>query len=138
MPKVYFLDPGLANLIIKQFGELNVRPDRGAIVENYVFIHLYRELPVLDELYFWRTKNGVEVDFVLSTMAFSALEKQLIPVEVKYQVMRKAAIPSGLRSFLNVYPVEQAAVITKDYYGQLKHNKTKIHFLPAWLLGTIK
>ncbi len=135
MPKVYFLDLGLRNLMIKQFGELNIRPDRGALVENFTFIHLYRELPVLNELNFWRTKNGTEVDFVLQTP--TTLGEQLLPIEVKYQTLKKPTLPSTLQSFLTAYPVTKAAVITKDCYGQSKSGDTRVLFLPAWLLGTV-
>lgn len=137
MPKVFFLDLGLRNLMVKQFGELNIRPDRGALVENFTFIHLYRELPVLNELNFWRTKNGTEVDFVLQTNPSTTPEEQLLPIEVKYQGIKRATIPSALQSFLATYPVAQAAVITKDYYGQSKSGDTRVLFLPAWLLGTV-
>lgn len=131
MPKVFFLDLGLRNLVVKQFGELNIRPDRGALVENFTFIHLSRELPILNELNFWRTKSGTEVDFVLQT------EGTLLPIEVKYQAMNKASLPSALQSFLATYPVAQATVITKDYYDRINLCQTRVLFLPIWLLGTV-
>jgi predicted AAA+ superfamily ATPase len=131
MPKVFFHDLGLRNLVVKQFGELSTRPDRGALVENFSFIHLYRNLPSLNELNFWRTKHGTEVDFILQT------QNRLIPVEVKYEAMSRTFIPSGLQSFLTAYPVTHAAVITKDHYAQIKRNKNRVVFLPAWLLSTV-
>lgn len=131
MPKIFFLDLGLRNLMVKQFGELNLRPDKGALVENFTFLHLYRELPVLNELNFWRTKSGTEVDFVLQT------EGSLLPIEVKYKAISQPTLPSGLNSFISAYPVTQATTITKDYYTQIKRNKTRMLFLPVWLLGTM-
>ena len=136
MPKVFFFDLGLRNLVVKQFGELGIRPDRGALVENFSFIHLYRGLSVLDEINFWRTKSGTEVDFVLQSNTTTP-EEQLLPLEVKYQAITRVTLPSGLQSFLIAYPVAQAAVVTKDSYGQIKLPKTKVFFLPAWLLGTV-
>ena len=120
---------------MKQFGELNLRPDRGALVENFTFIHLYRGLSVLDELNFWRAKNGTEVDFVLQAHPSDSAEEFLLPLEVKYQPFRRATIPSGLQSFLTAYPTSQAVVITKDYLNRIEKGKIKVFFFPVWLLG---
>jgi predicted AAA+ superfamily ATPase len=130
MPKLFFLDLGLRNLVVKQFGELGMRPDRGALIENFAFIHLYRGLRVLDDLHFWRTKNGAEVDFIVQT------GETLLPIEVKYQALKRMSVPTGMQSFLSIYPSAQAAVITRDAYGQKHHHNTKVIFLPAWLLGS--
>ena len=131
MPKLFFFDLGLRNLVVKQFGELGIRPDRGALMENFTFIHLYRGLRVLNELHFWRTKNGTEVDFVVQA------GEDLLPIEVKYQGMTRIRVPPGMQSFLSVYPAAQAAVITKDAYGQKHRHNTRVIFLPAWLLGSL-
>ncbi|MEA2028348.1 MAG: ATP-binding protein, partial [Campylobacterota bacterium] len=58
-PEVFFLDMGLRNAIIKNFSTLDNRVDKGAMLENFVF----REL-VEQELKYYRTKNGAEVDFI--------------------------------------------------------------------------
>ena len=130
MPKLFFFDLGLRNLVVKQFGELGMRPDRGALIENFAFIHLYRGLRALDDLHFWRTKNGAEVNFIVQT------GETLLPVEVKYQALKRMSVPTGMQSFLSIYPSAQAAVITRDAYGQKHHHNTKVIFLPAWLLGS--
>ena len=132
MPKVFFLDLGLRNLVVKQFNELTLRPDRGALIENFSFIHLYRDRSPLNELYFWRTKQGTEVDFILQT------QNDLIPIEVKHKAMNSnTPLPPGLKSFLTAYSTSQAVVITKDHFGQSKYGKTRVVFLPAWLLSTV-
>lgn len=131
MPKLFFFDLGLRNLVVRQFGELGLRPDRGALVENFTFIHLYRGLPVLNTLHFWRTKNGTEVDFVVQA------GEGILPIEVRYQAFSRISVPSGMQSFLAVYPAAQAAVITKDTYGQKNLHDTKVFFLPAWVLGSL-
>jgi len=132
MPKVFFLDLGLRNLVVKQFNELTLRPDIGALIENFSFIHLYRDRSPLNELYFWRTKQGSEVDFILQT------QNDLIPIEVKHKAMsRNTPPPAGLKSFLTAYTTTNAAVITRDHFGQSNYEKTRIVFLPAWLLSTV-
>jgi len=57
--KVYVIDPGLLKAM-----PFNITDDRGAILENLVFMHLRRQ-GLAPEYYV--TKNGTEVDFVLFT-----------------------------------------------------------------------
>ncbi len=129
MPKIFFLDLGLRNLVVKQFGELAVRPDRGAIIENFALVHLYRALSPLSELKFWRAKGGTEVDFVLHA------SDRILPMEVKYEAMRRSTVPGGLRSFLAAYPTSHAVVITKNRFDRIHLGETCVLFLPAWLLS---
>jgi len=64
MPKVYLLDSGMRNSLINNFQPLAERIDKGMIWENRVF-NLLCEKYNSDEIYFWRTADGNEVDFVL-------------------------------------------------------------------------
>ena len=66
MPKVYFNDLGMRNVLLKQFSEVESRLDKGELVENYVFIRL-RDTFSTDDVRYWRTADGNEVDFVVST-----------------------------------------------------------------------
>ena len=60
MPKIYFIDPGLRNSSINSFKSLEIREDRGALLENYVFSALTKKKK--ENLHFWRTKDKSEVD----------------------------------------------------------------------------
>lgn len=64
MPKVYFNDLGLRNILLKQFGRVDERLDKGALIENYVYTRL-RDLNSKEDLFFWRTADGNEVDFLI-------------------------------------------------------------------------
>ena len=64
MPKCYFHDMGLRNMLMNQFNPIYQRIDKGELIENYAFIRL-REMAGLDSLFFWRTTEGHEVDFVI-------------------------------------------------------------------------
>lgn len=129
MPKVFLKDTGLRNMLIRSFAPLERRPDKGTLVENFVYTELKKNLASLEELYFWRTQTKAEVDFVIRG------EKQrLIPVEVKYKKMPSPQIPSGLRSFISTYKPKIAFVITSDLLSQQKVNKTSVYFLPAFLI----
>jgi len=97
-PKIYFLDTGLRNGIIRGFsGE----PD-GKLFENYVLSELVKM--GLSPKY-WRTKSRAEVDFVIES------GRSVIPIEVKLNVTRMK-IERSLRSFIDRYEPEEAFVVT--------------------------
>lgn len=65
--KIYFYDNGLRNMIIGNFNPLDLRPDKGALWENFLVSerrkqNLYKD--TFSKMYFWRTKQQQEVDFV--------------------------------------------------------------------------
>lgn len=128
MSKVYYHDTGMRNQVVRNFQPLPLRPDAGALVENSVFKSLNARLSLLEELKFWRMKNGSEVDFILEG-------EQLIPVEVKYTAMNSPRFPSGIRSFIRSYSSSRAIVITKDYIGKLEVKGCNVIFIPAYLLS---
>jgi len=64
MPKIYFLDGGLRNSLLNDFQSLAVRSDRGELWEQSFYRSLVDRYPI-DEVRFWRTAYGNEVDFVL-------------------------------------------------------------------------
>lgn len=64
MPKAYFLDSGLRNSILNNFQAMHLRADRGELWEQVFFRHLADQV-TLDEIRFWRTADGKDVDFIL-------------------------------------------------------------------------
>lgn len=128
-PKVYFLDLGLRNALIADFRNLPIRPDKGALVENCVAQNLLFRKKT-SELYFWRTKQQAEVDFVVR------MQNETIPMEIKYQSFTKPGVPRGLTSFINNYSPQKAVVLTKDYLGLSKfsNQKGRILFLPVYFV----
>ena len=104
MPKVYFNDLGLRNILLKQFGNLNDRLDKGHLIENYAFSRL-RNLHTTDSLYFWRTADGNEVDFIIE----KTMNKGLA-YEVKYSEIAYKA--SKYKKFTNAYPDFDFSLIT--------------------------
>ena len=104
MPKVYFNDLGLRNILLKQFGNVNDRLDKGHLIENYTYTRL-RNLYTNDSLNFWRTADGNEVDFIIE----KTLNKGLA-YEVKYsETLYKA---NKYKKFINAYPDYDLSLIT--------------------------
>ncbi len=96
MPKVYFHDHGFRNTLLNFFAPPDNRPDKGALLENYVFIRL-RQKYGTDALRYWRTADGNEIDFIVEE---SYLTGQAI--EVKSQI--QSFNPKKLSRFAAAYP----------------------------------
>jgi predicted AAA+ superfamily ATPase len=83
-PKLYFLDTGLASHMMGLYSwdEIQKSPLAGALWETYAFNQIYRRL--LSQgignppFYFWRTNDGLEVDFIIEKgNRFIAFEAKL-------------------------------------------------------------
>lgn len=91
MPKIYFLDLGLRNALLRNFNSPYYRQDMGSMYENFIFRQFLDRLP-LDEIHFWRTQQQNEVDFILNGK---------YAYEVKYNLSN--FIPSKYKTFLSLY-----------------------------------
>jgi uncharacterized protein len=96
MPKIYFNDLGLRNVLINTFGPIEQRLDKGSLLENLVYrrqIELYSK----DQVKFWHTADGQEVDFIIET-SFNSGQA----IEVKFNV--NEAKPNKYIKFTETYP----------------------------------
>lgn len=96
MPKVYFNDLGLRNVLVNYFSPIEQRADKGALLENYVYRSLSDRLN-RDQIKFWRTADGNEVDFVLEEN-----NKQGKAIEVKFS--EAEANTKKYKKFTELYP----------------------------------
>ena len=64
MPKVYFNDLGLRNVLVNRFEALPDRFDKGQLLENYFFLRFIEKYDA-EQVFFWQTSTGQEVDFVI-------------------------------------------------------------------------
>ncbi len=65
--KLYFLDLGIRNALIGDFNDLSLRPDRGAVWENFLIIERMKACHNRGRAVrgrFWRTYGGAEVDYI--------------------------------------------------------------------------
>lgn len=120
--KYYLYDLGIRNVILNDFSLLDERNDKGAIVESYIFLSLIKQLQPNMELKFWRTRQGVEIDFIL------LYNRNPIPIEVKYS-LKKPEIPHNIKFFIDKYPNTKIAIVfSKDFKDELLYKDTKIRF----------
>jgi len=141
MPKLYFMDTGIRNIIVGDLNSLGERRDSGSLVENSVFLMLLASKDPLDEIYYWRTKAGAEMDFVLKG-------DTLRGYEVKYRPFKETKISRSTRSFINEYSPDLTCVCTKNFYqdeinmdlmGLMGLNaKSNLIFLPVFFLSKEK
>ena len=130
MPKLYFLDSGIVNYGIGNFSNIEERKNLGSYVENFIFNELIRYKPIFYNIYFWRTKAGTEIDFILEG------NNEFIPIEVKWQNTKTPYIPKNFLSFFeNHRNVKRAVVITKHHYAEIKEKGVLIYFIPAILFN---
>ena len=92
MPKLYFLDMGLRNMLLKDFRRPEQRSDAGALYENFIFRQFLDRLP-LEEIQFWRTQQKNEVDFILAGE---------VACEVKFSV--EQVKPAKYKAFRTAHP----------------------------------
>ena len=114
-PKYYFVDFGLRNALLDRFRF--TMTEQGGLFENYVFQVLKDR-----RLFFWRTTNKAEVDFVLAD--------RTIPIEVKAQ----ARITKSLLSFIKNYQPQIGVIASVGESFEEQRNGTRIFVVPLALL----
>ena len=98
-PKIYFTETGLASYLLGLRNSQQVAHDplRGNLFENLVVSEMMNA-DSGNELFFFRTSDGIEVDALLRT------DGGFRPVEIKSAMTRTAALESGLQRFLTLQP----------------------------------
>ncbi len=102
-PKAMWTDPGLAIHLSGYFDkeELSGARELGSFFEAFIYHHLKVLADLMTppaRLYFWRTRKGIEVDFVLE------YGRQILAVEVKQTQNPGYRDTKGLQSFLEHHP----------------------------------
>lgn len=123
-PKLYFFDAGVYRAI-RPRGPLD-RPEEidGTALETLV----YQQLAAVNEqrglgyqLSYWRTREGLEVDFVLYG------ERGLRAIEVKRARQLRPSDSAGLRAFCDEYPIARAVLL---YGGSRRYHDGPIEVRP--------
>jgi len=101
MPKAYFLDTGLRNCLLNNFQPINQRLDKGELWEQ-AFFRLLVDKYGIDEIRFWRTADGKEIDFILPN--------QHPPLAIETKFDREQFKIKKYRVFLEAYPTFKFSV----------------------------
>ncbi len=106
--KIYFYDVGIRNALIGNTDPIDIRPDKGAIFENFFIAEKIKERAYgvrSSDIHFWRNRQGSEVDFVESINP----SKEIFAYECKRK--EKTTVPV---SFKTAYPHAHFECITTE------------------------
>ena len=126
MPKIYFLDLGIRNIIFNNFNNIDGRGDVGKLSENFVFNQLEYQKLIDETIHFWRTKSGAEIDFVVQK------GKDISLYEVKFKKPIKNIKTAAIRSFEQKYGFNKAYILSNN---QITKKINKINFMPLWRIN---
>ncbi|MDP8262712.1 MAG: AAA family ATPase [Candidatus Ancaeobacter aquaticus] len=123
-PKFYFFDVGVYRTL-RPMGPLDMPEEVEGIAFETLFL---QELIAINDaldlgytIYYWRTSNNMEVDFVLYG------KRGILAFEIKRTGKVKSHMLSGLKSFLRDYPIAKAYFI---YGGKRLMREDRIEVLP--------
>jgi predicted AAA+ superfamily ATPase len=131
-PKVFWNDPGLAAFLSGYFDADSLQSAReySAYFETLIYHHLrvlIRLLVPTGRLYFWRRRDGVEVDFVVEH------GRRVLAVEVQRTYKLAFRDTRGLQKFLELHPEAVGGLLV--YSGnEIRRMGEKILAVPWTLL----
>lgn len=129
--KIYFFDSGIKNAILRDFRALNLRQDKGTLLESFVFNEIKKNLQISQDIYYWRTREKDEVDFIL------VQDRTPIAIEVKSK-LTNTEIPTGLKQFLKKYSeCPQAIVLNNSLHQDTVYQGKTIRFIPHYYASLI-
>ncbi len=109
--KIYFYDNGIRNMVIGNFNPIDLRTDKGALWENFLISERVKQIEYkqsLARIYFWRTKQQQEVDFVEEKSG------KIFGYEFKWNKKRNSKLP---KTFTETYNAE-SSVIDRDNFRE--------------------
>jgi hypothetical protein len=124
--KVYAVDNGFISAKAIQHS-----PDKGKLMENLVFIELVkRGVKPNRDLFYYKTRNDREVDFVLKKGT-----EVTEPVQVCYEAINSDVEQRETKALLEAsheLKVKKMTVLTWDEKREIKKDGSVIHLRPLW------
>ena len=120
--KIYIIDTALGNSISFKFSE-NI----GHIYENLVFLELKRRNK---EIYYWKSKKGKEVDFLIKR----GLDIEEA-IQVSYNLNYKKTLDREIESLLlakEEFKIKYLTIVTEDEDIEKEIGNVKIKIIPLW------
>lgn len=127
MKKVYFCDLGLRNCIESNFNEPNLRPDNGALFENFVMLELWRGKKAAGSLQFFRTADGSEVDFVINQL------NDRLALECKFKRLEKPIGNVALNNFCDQEGIQKRYLVNRN----LNDKNKGVKYIQGFLVDKI-
>ncbi len=125
-PIFYFYDIGLRNFTTGILGNIK---EKGLIFQNLIYKILVEKSRYSNErIFFWRTKDKAEVDFVIE------IGDEIIPIEVKYKELKSVEITRSLKSFIDRYSPQKAYIVNLKLDEKVYIRKTIVNIIPFYKL----
>jgi predicted AAA+ superfamily ATPase len=118
--KIYVIDNGLRNAIAFNFSK-NI----GQNLENIVFLQLKRQQK---EIYFYRSKENFEVDFVIHQNPVELIQVTYSMLDTETANREKRALYHAMKE-LNLH---KATIITYNEENTILENEKEIKIIPIW------
>lgn len=119
--KLYLIDTGVANSINVRFTD-----NLGRLLENAVFLELIKKQK---EVFYWKSRNGEEVDFVL-VENFKPVELIQVCWEITKENVKREE--KALLKCMKEFSFKKGKVITWDYEEKKRENDRLIEYIPFW------
>ena len=120
--KVFCIDSGLRNAVSMGFSE-----DRGRVLENIVFLKFLQKG---NEVYYWKDKQGYEVDFIVVEGG-----KVTGVYQVSYSVREartKTRETNALIRALICFDLKEGTIITENQEMEETLKGFRIRYMPVW------
>ncbi|HMQ49151.1 MAG TPA: ATP-binding protein [Saprospiraceae bacterium] len=108
--KIYFYDNGIRNAVLNNFQQVELRPDIGALWENFLVSERLKWLinnQYFANRYFWRTTQQQEIDYL------EEKDGKITAFEFKWNPNSKVSFP---KTFLGAYQNVETFVVTPENY----------------------
>jgi uncharacterized protein len=131
-PKVFLVDNGIRNQLVRDFKPLEGRADAGSTLENWAFGELWKALPEGATLHFWRSASRAEVDFVV------VRGDRILGVEIKAASLHRPTFPRAARSFLDAYRPHTFLLVNTGLAHRETIGETEVRWIgPEMLAETL-
>lgn len=115
--KIYFFDTGVRNALIEDYRPLELRPDKGALWENFLISERlksnhYRRRFV--KTYFWKTHQKQEIDLIEES------DGQIVAFEFKWKEKSNTRFPV---TFTEAYKDAITQVISTENFNQFLNDE---------------
>lgn len=121
MQKVYCFDFGVRNAILNNFIEIDLRADSGRLFENFVYLKLKEKY---QEVYFWRTIKGSEVDFIYQGNGLNI-------VEAKYKKFAAPKVERSVKQAIKLLQPSKIKIANLNLTEKITIDKKEIEFI-SW------
>lgn len=127
--KIFFWDNGILNMLKKNF---QLSPEtKGMLVENFVCTEILKNKKDYEDCFFWRTRNGTEIDFIIK----NALTGSINGYEIKSSSSQ--SIPKSFYSFSEIYTPQSLTLCNTDIKQKKETDFSTQFFITPFIFSFI-